>query len=81
VPADRTIFSDLPLLPGRDRYQPVLSSVADAHDIARADFAAVFSGPGRRLDIFSLMPPHLNDRGYGYWFDAFRPAVLRILER
>lgn len=80
VPAERTVYSDLPLLPGRGPYQAVLAEVADAHGIARADFAAVFSGAGRRLDIFSWLPPHLNDKGYGYWFEAFRPAVDRLLD-
>jgi hypothetical protein len=79
LPADRTVYSDLPLLPGREPYQAVLADVADAHGIARADFAAVFNGAGRRLDIFSWLPPHLNDKGYGYWFEAFRPAVDRLL--
>ncbi len=79
LPADRTIVSDLPLLPGREPYQQVLARVADQSATARADVAAVFRGHGRRLDIFSFLPPHLNDRGYGYWFDAFRPGILHIL--
>ena len=79
LPADRTIYSDLPFLPGREPYQQVLAEVADAHGIARADFAAIFNNEGRRLDIFSWLPPHLNSKGYGYWFEAFRPQVDRIL--
>ncbi len=81
LPAQRTVISDLPLMPGRDPYQSVLSSVASATGIARADFAHVFNTAGHRLDIFSFLPPHLNDRGYGYWFDAFRPAVLDIIRQ
>lgn len=53
LPADRTVYSDMPLLPGRDPYQAVLRDVTDAYGIVRADFAAIFSGEGRRLDIFS----------------------------
>lgn len=80
VPAERTVMSDLPLLPGRDPYQAVFAEVADRHGIARADFAAVFTGDGHRLDIFSLLPPHLNDLGYGYWFEAYRPGIESILD-
>jgi len=81
LPADRTVYSDLPLLPGRDPYQDVLQEVTDARGIARADFAAIFSGEGHRLDIFSWLPPHLNSSGYGYWFKAFRPKIDAILSR
>ncbi len=79
LPAERTVFSDLPLEPGRDPYQAVLREVADRHGIARADFATVFNGPGRRLDIFSALPPHLNDLGYQFWFEAFRGPVTTIV--
>jgi lysophospholipase L1-like esterase len=81
LPADRTVYSDLPLLPGRDPYQAVLEEVTDARGIARANFAAIFSGEGRRLDIFSWLPPHLNSTGYGYWFEAFQPKVDAIVSR
>jgi lysophospholipase L1-like esterase len=81
LPPDRTIYSDLPLMPGRAPYQRVLAEVADARGIPRADFAAVFGGPGRRLDIFSWLPPHLNSKGYGYWFQAFQPHVDAIIGR
>lgn len=81
VPAERTVVSDLPLEPGRAPYQSVLAEVADRYNVARADFATVFNGPGQRLDIFSLLPPHLNDRGYQYWYEAFRPPVESIIRR
>jgi len=81
VPADRTVFSDLPGLPGELRYQPVLSEVTDAHGILRADFASIFNGPRRRLDVFSWLPPHLNSKGYEFWFKAFQPKVDLIIER
>jgi len=81
LPPGRTVYSDLPLLPGRVPYQRVLQQVADAHGILRADFATVFGGAGRRLDIFSWLPPHLNSRGYAYWFEAFRPKVDVIIGR
>lgn len=81
LPPTRTVVSDLPLMPGRDDYQRVLSSIADTAGTGRADFAATFNTTGHRLDIFSFLPPHLNDRGYGYWFDAFRPAVLDLIRR
>ncbi|SMH28158.1 GDSL-like Lipase/Acylhydrolase family protein [Rathayibacter oskolensis] len=79
LPADRTVISDLPLEPGRNAYQSVLADVADERRIRRADFASVFTGPGRRLDIFSLLPPHLNDRGYRYWSDAFQRPTREIV--
>lgn len=81
LPADRTIYSDLPGLPGEAPYQRVLQQVTDAHGVMRADFASIFNGPGRRLDIFSWLPPHLNSKGYGYWFRAFQPKVDVVLER
>jgi hypothetical protein len=81
VPADRTVISDLPGLPGEQRYQPVLSAVADAHGILRADVKAILNREGRRLDIFSWLPPHLNSKGYGYWFEAFKPQVDVIASR
>jgi acyl-CoA thioesterase I len=80
LPADRTIISDLPLFPGRDPYQAVLADEADARGIRRADFGAILGSSGRRLDIFSWLPPHMNSRGYGYWFQAFRPAVEEVIE-
>ncbi len=80
LPATRTVLSDLPLEPGRGPYQAVLEQVADVHGVARADFAQVFREKGRRLDIFSLLFPHLNDRGYGLWFEAFRSEVDRIVQ-
>ncbi|WP_022885348.1 hypothetical protein [Glaciibacter superstes] len=81
APAERTVVSDLPLEPGRAPYQSVLADVADRYNVARADFATVFNGPGHRLDIFSLLPPHLNDRRYQYWYEAFRPPVEAIIRR
>jgi len=79
VPAERTVISDLPGLPGEDRYQPVLTEVASEHGILRADVRAIFNGEGRRLDIFSWLPPPLNSKGYGYWFAAFKPKVDAVL--
>ena len=81
LPPDRTVYSDMPLLPGREPYQAALTRVIDAAGILRADFATIFGGEGRRLDIFSWLPPHLNSRGYWYWFRAFQPKVDVILER
>ena len=75
LPPDKTIFSDLPIEPGRDSYQAVLRRLADERGIRHADFAKVFNGDGRRLDIFSWLFPHLNSKGYYYWFTAFQPEV------
>jgi lysophospholipase L1-like esterase len=80
LPPERTIFSDLPIEPGRDGYQAVFQQVADEHGIRRADFASVFNGEGRRLDIFSWLFPHLNSKGYYYWFLAFQPEVDEVVE-
>lgn len=79
LPADKTVISDLPLLPWRDTYQQVLQEEADALDITRADFAAAFNS-ARRFDIFSWYVPHLNSRGYEIWFQAFLPGVERVME-
>jgi lysophospholipase L1-like esterase len=81
LPADKTVISDLPLLPGREPYQRILQERTDAAGIARADFARIFTHEGRRLDIFSWLPPHLNSKGYAYWFLAFKPEVDKILPR
>lgn len=81
LPPDKTVYSDLPLLPGREPYQRVLQQVTDSRGIMRADFAAIFKGEGRRLDIFSWLPPHLNSKGYRYWFKAFQPKVDVIARR
>ena len=75
LPPDKTIISDLPIEPGRDAYQAVLQRLADERGIPRADFVRVFNGEGRRLDIFSWLFPHLNSKGYYYWFTAFQPEV------
>jgi lysophospholipase L1-like esterase len=75
LPPDKTIFSDLPLEPGREAYQAIFQRLADEQGIPRADFAKVFRGEGRRLDIFSWLFPHLNSKGYYYWFKAFQPQV------
>ena len=79
LPPEKTVISDLPLEPGQHAYQATLQASADAHHIRRADFAHIFTHDGRRLDIFSWLPPHLNSKGYAYWFLAFRPAVDQIL--
>jgi lysophospholipase L1-like esterase len=81
LPASKTVISDLPLEPGRDAYQTILQTGADAHHILRADFAKIFTHEGRRLDIFSWLPPHLGSKGYAYWFLAFQPEVETILQR
>jgi lysophospholipase L1-like esterase len=79
LPADRTVFSDLPPFPGREPYQIVLEEVTDARAIMRADVFAMLNGEGRRLDIFSWLPPHLNSRGYEYWFRAIQPKIDVII--
>lgn len=81
LPAERTIISALPLEPGRGPYQVLLQQAADERGVRRADFARVFAGEGRRLDIFSWLLPHLNSRGYHYWFLAFRPEVDRVVDQ
>lgn len=81
LPASKTIISDLPLEPGRDAYQTILQERADASHLMRADFAHIFTNEGRRLDIFSWLFPHLNTKGYAYWFLAFQPEVDTILQR
>jgi lysophospholipase L1-like esterase len=78
LPAERTVFSDLPPWPGREVYQAALERATDSRGIRRADFAAIL-GRERRLDIFSWLPPHLNNKGYAYWTEAFRPQVDAVL--
>jgi hypothetical protein len=73
-------FSDLPIEPGRDAYQTIFQQAADERGIKRADFANVFNGEGRRLDIFSWLFPHLNSKGYYYWFLAFKPEVDKVVD-
>ncbi len=80
LPPDKTIISDLPLEPGRAAYQDVFQRLADERGIRRADFAKVFNGEGRRLDIFSWLFPHLNSKGYEYWFKAFQPEVDQLFD-
>lgn len=79
LPPEKTVFSDLPIEPGRDGYQVIFQQAADERGIRRADFAAVFNGEGRRLDIFSWLFPHLNSQGYHYWFLAFKPEVDKVI--
>ena len=80
LPPGKTVLSDLPLEPGRDAYQAVFEQLADEQGIQRADFARVFRGEGRRLDIFSWLFPHLNSKGYDYWFRAFKPEVDKVFD-
>ena len=80
LPPDKTIFSDFPLEPGRGAYQAIFQQAADERGIHRADFARVFNGDGRRLDIFSWLFPHLNSKGYSYWFRAFQPEVDKVFD-
>ncbi len=79
LPAEKVIISDLPSFPGRTPYQKTLVEVTDGFGVRRADFAKVFNNEGRRLDIFSWLPPHLNSRGYYYWFRAFQPSLDEII--
>ena len=80
LPPDKTIFSDLPIEPGREPYQAVLQLLTDERGIRRADFAKVFRGEGRRLEIFSWLFPHLNSKGYYYWFTAFQPEIDKWID-
>ncbi len=80
LPPEKTIFSDLPLEPGRGAYQAVFQRLAIERGILRADFAKVFNDEGRRLDIFSWLFPHLNSKGYAYWFKAFQPEVDKLFD-
>jgi hypothetical protein len=80
LPPEKTIFSDLPLEPGRGAYQAVFQPLAIERGIPRADFAKVFNDEGRRLDIFSWLFPHLNSKGYAYWFKAFQPEVDKLFD-
>lgn len=80
LPSEKTVFSDLPIEPGRDSYQAILQQAADERGMKRADFAKVFNGEGRRLDIFSWLFPHLNSQGYYYWFTAFKPEVDKVVD-
>lgn len=75
LPQEKTIFSDFPIEPGRGVYQAVFQQAADERGVQRANFAEVFNGEGHRLDIFSWLFPHLNSKGYFFWFRAFQPAV------
>lgn len=81
LPADKTAISDLPLEPGRDAYQTILHQRTDAFHIMCADFAHIFNNEGHRLDIFSWLFPHLNTKGYAYWFRAFQPGVDTLLQQ
>jgi hypothetical protein len=78
LPAEKTVFSDFPIEPGRGDYQAIFQQTADERGILRADFDSVFTGEGRRLDIFSWLFPHLNSKGYYYWFRAFQPEVDKV---
>lgn len=78
LPAEKTVFSDFPIEPGQGAYQAIFQQTADERGILRADFASVFTGEGRRLDIFSWLFPHLNSKGYYYWFRAFQPEVDKV---
>ncbi len=79
LPPEETVFSDFPIEPGRSAYQEIFQQAARERGIRRADFARVFNGEGRRLDIFSWLLPHLNSKGYFYWFRAFQPEVDQAL--
>jgi acyl-CoA thioesterase I len=81
LPADRTVFSDLPLWPGRAKYQTVLERLTGEKGIVRADFASVFREKGQRLSVFSWLVPHLSSEGYELWFEAFQPAVDTVISR
>jgi acyl-CoA thioesterase-1 len=81
LPADRTVFSDLPLWPGRAKYQAVLEHLTDEKGIVRADFATVFREKGQKLSVFSWSLPHLSSEGYGLWFEAFQPGVDKVITR
>lgn len=63
LPPEKTVVSDLHLEPGRNAYQAILQANTDVYHILRADFARIFTNEGRRLDIFSWLPPHLNSKG------------------
>jgi lysophospholipase L1-like esterase len=78
LPSEKTVFSDFPIEPGRGAYQAIFQQIADERGVLRADFASVFNSEGRRLDIFSWLLPHLNSKGYYYWFRAFQSEVDKV---
>ena len=77
LPADRTVVSDVALVRGRGRYQPVLTAVAEAHGITRANVTGTFANARnpRNLagDFF-----HPSDRGYRLWLAAFEPELRAL---
>jgi hypothetical protein len=81
VPAHKTIYSDFPIEPGREAYQAAFQQAGHKYGIRRANFARIFNGEGRQLDIFSWLLPHLNSRGHYYWLLAFKPEVDMLWSR
>lgn len=81
LPSERTIVSGIPPMPGGEKYQEITERVSRELSFQLAEVGEVFKTKVRRFDLFSWLPPHLNDVGYGYWYEAFAPSVSRIATR
>jgi len=80
MPSDITVFANTPDVDNRDQYQKIFRELTNKNNLNVAE-------------VFEYVHPHRYDprvyggdffhpssKGYGYWFDAFRPHINDILE-
>lgn len=81
MPSDITVFANTPDVDNRNQYQKIFRELAVENNLKVAE-------------VFEYVHPHRYDprvyggdffhpssKGYGYWFDAFEPQILAILNR
>jgi acyl-CoA thioesterase-1 len=80
LPRDKTIIADVPGVKNREAYQAVLDRLLKDERFIRADIVRAFSGPGANFGVTAGDFFHPNNRGYGFWFRAFRPGIDQVLQ-
>ncbi|PLS82001.1 hypothetical protein CYG49_00360 [Candidatus Saccharibacteria bacterium] len=79
LPKDITIVSDVPGVDHREAYQPILLEAASKHGLTVAPVYENFAPHDDKITSYAGDFFHPSSKGYKYWFNAYRPAVDKLL--
>lgn len=81
LPLEKTVFANTPDVVNRTQYQRVFQKLADENNLNVAEvYENVYL---HRNDPFVYGGDffHPSSKGYSYWFNAFKPEVLKIINK
>jgi acyl-CoA thioesterase-1 len=81
LPLEKTVIADLPYVKSRKPYQQILEDLLKNQGAVRAKASIEFKGFLAGLSVTAGDFFHPNNRGYGLWFEAFRPGIDEVLKR